>query len=181
MDLLRSRSYSAPSARCSPTRCRGTSMPIVAGTSFAVLLAFLILSASQTYTTAKTGAATEANAVLQMSRDADLFPASQSDQLRSDFICYGRAVVNYEWPAMSHGQSSPLVDYWIGAYRAELSRLADRSPREQAASRTSSRSARPGPPGAKRASPTTPRPCPRRCGWRSSSWASWRCRCSWGW
>lgn len=108
-------------------------MPIVAGTSFAVLLAFLILSASQTYTTAKTGAATEANAVLQMSRDADLFPASQSDQLRSDFICYGRAVVNYEWPAMSHGQSSPLVDYWIGAYRAELSRLADRSPREQAA------------------------------------------------
>jgi hypothetical protein len=58
--------------------------------------AFLILSASQTYTTAKTGAATEANAVLQMSRDADLFPASQSDQLRSDFTCYRRAVVDYE-------------------------------------------------------------------------------------
>lgn len=112
---------------------RGTSMPIVAGTSFAVLLAFLILSASQTYSTAKTGAATEANAVLQMSRDADLFPASQRDQLRSDFTCYGRAVVNYEWPAMSHGQSSPLVDHWIGAYRSEFRRLADRTPREQAA------------------------------------------------
>jgi hypothetical protein len=108
-------------------------MPIVAGTSFAVLLAFLILSASQTYTSAKTGAATEANAVLQMSRDADLFPASQRDQLRSEFTCYGRAVVNYEWPAMTHGQSSSLVDYWIAAYRAEFRRLSDRSPREQAA------------------------------------------------
>ena len=59
-------------------RCGGTSMPIVAGTSFAVLLAFLILSASQTYNAAKTGAATEANALLQMTRDADLFPARKA-------------------------------------------------------------------------------------------------------
>jgi hypothetical protein len=34
---------------------------------------------------------------------------------------------------MRHGQSSPLVDHWIAAYRAEFERLTVRSLREQAA------------------------------------------------
>jgi hypothetical protein len=97
------------------------------------LLAFLILSGFQTYTGAKAGAASEADAVLDMARTAALFPASQRDQLRSDFICYGRAVVRQEWPAMRHGQSSPLVDYGIAALRAEFGRLTVRSLRDQAA------------------------------------------------
>jgi hypothetical protein len=112
---------------------RGTPMAIVVGTSFAVLLAFLILSAFQTYTGAKSGAAAEANAVLDMSRTADLFPPAQRDGLRSDFMCYGRAVVNEEWPAMRHGHSSPLVDYWISAYRSAFVRLTVRSLRAQTA------------------------------------------------
>jgi hypothetical protein len=33
---------------------------------------------------------------------------------------------------MRRGQSSPLVDYWVGAYRAQFDRLDLRSPREQA-------------------------------------------------
>src|SRR5437868_8268746 len=68
-----------------------------------------------------------------MTRTAALFPAAQRDQLRSDFVCYGRAVVNEEWPAMRHGHSSPFVDHWVAAYRAEFGRLAVRSLREQAA------------------------------------------------
>jgi hypothetical protein len=68
-----------------------------------------------------------------MARAAALFPASERDQLRSDLVCYGRAVVNEEWPAMREGRSSPLVDHWIGAYRAEFGRLTLRSPRAQAA------------------------------------------------
>src|SRR5437588_9796516 len=87
---------------------RGTPMAIVVGTSFAVLLAFLILAAFQTYTGAKSGAESEATAVLDMSRTAALFPPSQRDRLRSNLVCYGRAVVNQEWPAMRHGDSSAL-------------------------------------------------------------------------
>jgi hypothetical protein len=34
---------------------------------------------------------------------------------------------------MEHGQSSPLVDYWIAGYRAEFGRLTVRSLKEQAA------------------------------------------------
>jgi hypothetical protein len=77
------------------------------------------------------GALTEAEAVLQMVRTAALFPPSQRDELRSDFVCYGRAVVDREWPAMRNGHASPLVDYWIGAYRGTFGRLDLRSPREQ--------------------------------------------------
>jgi hypothetical protein len=112
---------------------RGTPMAIVSGTSFTVLLAFLILSAFQNYNGAKAGAASEADAVLDMARAASLFPASQRDQLRSDLSCYGRAVVSQEWPAMRRGQSSPLVDDWIGAIRAEFGRLRVHTLRDQAA------------------------------------------------
>jgi hypothetical protein len=112
---------------------RGTPMAIVAGTSNAVLLAFVILAAFQTYNSARAGAATEANAVLDMARTAELFPATQRGRLRSDLVCYGRAVVNEEWPAMRNGRSSPLVDYWVASYRAEFGRLTVRSLRQQAA------------------------------------------------
>jgi hypothetical protein len=112
---------------------RGTPMAIVAGTSNAVLLAFVILAAFQTYNSARAGAASEANAVLDMARTAALFPAAQRDRLRSDLVCYSRAVVNEEWPAMRNGHSSPLVDYWIASYREEFGRLDVLSLREQAA------------------------------------------------
>src|SRR5205085_12633643 len=99
------------SVLANPTR--GTPMAIVAGTSNAVLPAFVILAAFQTYSGARSGAASEANAVLDMARTAALFPGMQRDRLRSDFVCYGRAVVNEEWPAMRNGHSSPLVDYRV--------------------------------------------------------------------
>lgn len=114
-----------------PEAARGGPTLIVSGTLFAVLLAFVTLAAFQTYNGAKMGAQTEAAAVLDMTRTAALFPPSQRDQLRADFICYGRAVIDQEWPAMRNGHSSPLVDDWIAAYRAEFGRLDLRSPREQ--------------------------------------------------
>lgn len=114
-----------------PEAARGGPTLIVSGALFAVVLAFVTLAAFQTYNSAKVGAQTEAAAVLDMARTAAVFPPSQRDQLRADFICYGRAVVNQEWPAMRHGHSSPSVDYWIGAYRSAFRRLDLGSPREQ--------------------------------------------------
>jgi hypothetical protein len=116
-----------------PEAARGGPTLIVSGALFAVVLAFVTLAAFQTYNGGKTGGQTEATAVLVMARSAALYPPSQRDQLRSDFICYGRAVVDQEWPAMRNGRSSPLVDYWIGAYRDLWGRLDLHSPREQLA------------------------------------------------
>jgi hypothetical protein len=103
----------------------------VTGTLFAVMLAFVILAAFQTYNGARAGAQSEAQAVFDMARTAALFPSADRDRLRADFVCYGRAVVDQEWPAMRSGHSSPAVDHWVGAYRAVFGRLDLRSPREQ--------------------------------------------------
>jgi Protein of unknown function (DUF4239) len=110
---------------------RATPMITMVGTAFAVLLAFVTLAAFQTYHGAKNGAQSEAVAVLEMFRTAALFPAEQRDRLRSDFVCYGRAVANEEWPAMRKGQRSPLVDKWITDYRDLFSRIELASSREQ--------------------------------------------------
>ena len=53
---------------------RGGPKIIVTGTLFAVVLAFVILAAFQTYNGAKTAAQSEAVAVLDMARAAALFP-----------------------------------------------------------------------------------------------------------
>ena len=124
LDRAAAKPFVPEAARSGPTL-------IVSGALFAVVLAFVTLAAFQTYNGAKAGAQTEAAALLDMARTAALFPPSQRDQLRADFICYGRAVVYQEWPAMGNGHSSPSVDYWIGAYRAAFGRLDLRSPREQ--------------------------------------------------
>jgi hypothetical protein len=110
---------------------RATPMIQVTGTLFTVVLAFVILAAFQSYNSAKTGAQTEAVAVLDMARTAALFPPPQRDKLRADFVCYGRAVVEQDWPAMEQGHSSRLVDYWVEEYRAVFRGLDLRLPRQQ--------------------------------------------------
>lgn len=110
---------------------RGTPMTTVVGTAFAVLLAFITFAAFQTYNGAKTGAQQEAVATLELARTAQFFPASQRDALRGDFVCYGRAVVYQEWPAMRRGTRAPAVDAWIARYRDVWNHLALGTTREQ--------------------------------------------------
>ena len=53
---------------------RGRPIITVTGTLFAVVLAFVIFAAFQTYNGAETGAESEVEAVLDMARSAALFP-----------------------------------------------------------------------------------------------------------
>jgi len=62
-------------------------MITMVGTAFAVLLAFVTFAAFQTYNGAKSGAQSEAVAVLDMSRTAAFFPAQQRDGLRAELVC----------------------------------------------------------------------------------------------
>lgn len=83
------------------------------GTAFAVLLAFVVLEAFQNFDKAREGADTEAVAVLQISRTADAFPPAQRDAFEGFLLCYARAVVHHDWPAMKEGdQSSSEADLW---------------------------------------------------------------------
>src|SRR5438270_1444414 len=129
MAFVRRRAGGRPLAE--PTR--GTPMIMMVSTAFAVLLAFVTFASFQTYNGAKGGARAEAVAVLEMFRTAALFSPQDRDELRADFICYGRAVSSQEWPAMRKGGPSPIVERWIASYRSSFGNLGLGSPREQIA------------------------------------------------
>jgi hypothetical protein len=103
------------------------------GTMFAVMLAFVILFALQSFQRAREGASMEAVAVTEMNSVASVFPQPTSDRLRGGLICYGRAVVHDEWPAMGDGESSDLVESWVDALHRDFSAAAPQAAREDAA------------------------------------------------
>ncbi len=82
------------------------------GTAFAVLLAFVIFLATETYTNAKTEAGHEADALLNQYEVAGVLPSADRDLIRGQLICYGRAVINDEWRLMRHSKQSTRVDNW---------------------------------------------------------------------
>jgi hypothetical protein len=105
----------------------------VIGTMFAVMLAFVILFSLQSYQRAREGASVEAVAVTELNAVATVFPSPTSDRLRGGLVCYGRAVINDEWPAMKNGQSSALVESWVDKLHGEFAATAPHEARQEAA------------------------------------------------
>jgi len=103
------------------------------GTMFAVLLAFLVLFALQSYQRARSGSSVEAIAVTELDSIADVFHAPSSDRLHGGLVCYARAVVEDEWPAMRDGRSSDLVQSWIDKVGHEFAIADPHGAREEAA------------------------------------------------
>ena len=89
------------------------------GVAYAVLLAFVVISAYTSYNDAKSGAEAEAEAVLQLSRTAEAFSPEQLERLEGVLVCYGRAVIHDAWPAMQEGESSALVNDWGTRFRQQ--------------------------------------------------------------
>jgi Protein of unknown function (DUF4239) len=87
------------------------------GVAYAVLLAFVVIQAYTSYNDAKSGAETEAEAVLQLSRTAEAFAPAQLHRLEGVLVCYGRAVIHDAWPNMQEGQASSLVNDWGTRFR----------------------------------------------------------------
>ena len=90
------------------------------GTAFAVLLAFVVLEAYDSYNEGKRGAELEAQAVLELSRTAEAYEPEEGAALRGSLVCYGRAVVHQGWPAMRDESSSPVVNEWGSRFREEV-------------------------------------------------------------
>jgi hypothetical protein len=85
----------------------------VLGTFFAVVVAFVIFLAFESYVTAKDKAGQEAVAVTELGHTARSFPSPQRQELPPELICYARAVIEDEWPAMKEEQLSNLVEGWV--------------------------------------------------------------------
>jgi hypothetical protein len=83
------------------------------GAGFAILLGFVILLSFEGYNGAKSHSEEEATAVFDQYEVAALFqPAPKRNALWGGLVCYARAVIADEWPAMEHGGRSALVDAW---------------------------------------------------------------------
>ena len=105
----------------------------VIGTIFAVMLGFVILLALQSYQRAREGSSVEAIAVRELHYVAGVFQAPTSDRLRGGLVCYARAVIEDEWPAMREGRSSERVQSWISELDREFAIADPQGARQEAA------------------------------------------------
>jgi Protein of unknown function (DUF4239) len=105
----------------------------VIGTMFAVMLAFVIFLALQSYQRARNGSSVEAIAVTELHSVAAVFEPPASDRLQGGLGCYARAVIEDEWPAMRKGRSSDLVQSWIDKLGQEIAIAEPRGARQETA------------------------------------------------
>jgi hypothetical protein len=102
----------------------------VAGTAYAVLLAFVFLLAFQSYNSARSSAEQEGTAVTAMYHDADSFPPPFRAQLHAELLCYARSVIHEEWPAMADGHSSPVTQGWLDRLDQTFAASNPRTPKQ---------------------------------------------------
>ncbi len=74
---------------------------------YAVLLGFTAIIVWEQFRKAQEGVELEANALADLYRDAQVFPADVRRPLQARLRDYARLVVEEEWPAMAAGKSSP--------------------------------------------------------------------------
>jgi hypothetical protein len=84
---------------------------VLAG-GFAIFAGFIILLAFTSYDQSRTGGETEALTVLQQFETAQLLPPSVRDRLSGVLVCYGRSVVEQEWPQMEEGTRGDTINPW---------------------------------------------------------------------
>jgi Protein of unknown function (DUF4239) len=112
---------------------RGAGIFAFLGTAFAVLLAFVVLEAFQSFNDAKEGVEEEAITVVQLSRTAEFFPPAEREPIEGALICYGRGVIHQSWPAMRHGDRSEVVQNWVNRLEKGLHHLQPETPAQEAA------------------------------------------------
>ncbi len=128
--LLRRR---APEGGWFTDSSRGASTFTVLGGMLSVVLAFVIFLALQSYQHARTESGIEAVAVTEMHGIAMVFPEPVRQRLQGELICYARAVIDDEWPAMRQERDSEVVQSWIDRLRSEIAAVVPADPRQEAA------------------------------------------------
>ena len=105
----------------------------VVGTTFAVLVAFTFLLAFQSFDRARTASQDESTSTTALFHTAELFPGSSRDALRGNLVCYARAVIHREWPAMRENRQSPTVQGWVRALERDFAAVDVRGAKADAA------------------------------------------------
>jgi Protein of unknown function (DUF4239) len=112
---------------------KGTGVFTFIGTAFAVLLAFVVLEAFASFNDARSGAESEATAVVELSRNSEFFADADRERFAGTLICYARAVISSEWPAMKRSERSQLVQGWVEDMGRAHRQIEARTPTQESA------------------------------------------------
>jgi hypothetical protein len=104
----------------------------VLATGFALLLGFIVFLAFASYDQSRTGAETEALLVIQQYETAQFLPGA-AEELTGELVCYGRTVVEQEWPGMESGDPGDNVNPWSIELFFSLREVEPSSTSEEAA------------------------------------------------
>lgn len=83
----------------------------------------MILVAFQGFNEAKQGAQQEASATRTLFKTAEFFPPVIRGEIHANVLCYARAAVAADWPAMAAGGSSKLVDELAGSLEDSIGQI----------------------------------------------------------
>ena len=107
----------------------------VLGTTYAVILGFMLSSVWSSYMVASQDVSEEATANLGVFRSAENLPKPYSDQLRNIAILYASTMIQDEWPAMANDGPLTAGDSVIASmWTLSLNMLKDLPAQSEAAS-----------------------------------------------
>ncbi len=105
---------------------------VLAG-GFAIFAGFIIFLAFTSYDQSRSGAEAEALTVVQQFETAQFLPALVRARLSGELVCYGRSVVQQEWPQMEDGHGGDSINPWSVALFRTLRLANPTRPTEQSA------------------------------------------------
>jgi hypothetical protein len=84
----------------------------VLATSFAIFAGFIVFLAFTSYDQSRSGAEREALTLVQQYETAQFLPVGVRDRLSGEIVCYGRSVVDREWPQLEDGRALGTINSW---------------------------------------------------------------------
>jgi Protein of unknown function (DUF4239) len=105
----------------------------VLATGFSVLLGFIVFLAFESYDQSRTGAEAEALVLAQQVETAQFFPRRVSGELSGQLVCYGRSVVQSEWPRAQAGERPDDINPWGAQLFRTVRTVEPRTTSEQSA------------------------------------------------
>ena len=84
----------------------------VLATGYAIFAGFVIFLAFTSYDQSRAGAESEATVLVQQFETAQFLKPSTRDGLAGELVCYGRSVIDQEWPRMEDGNLGESINPW---------------------------------------------------------------------
>ena len=105
----------------------------VLATGFSVLLGLIVFLAFSSYDQSRSGAETEALTLRQQFETAQFLPPAAGKRLGGELVCYGRAVIGQEWPALANGTEGEAFNPWAVPLFRTIKTVAPKTAAEQTA------------------------------------------------